>query len=314
VEGETIDVERSGAAPCRSPRAEASAMLPGKPALSNRSVLIKVADVEIATALAEAAQAEGLRTNFCSCSETARELMARDSPSLAIIDDAGVDDAGAAVLDVIREKGRELPVVMVAAREQEGYGVTDWLTTPFTESYARTKMRAWVLRESCRWARAPTPDNEPARLKSLRALGLLDTEPEEKFDRITRLATALFDVPAATITLVDESRQWFKSRQGTTLRETSRDASFCAHVVYNQKPMVVIDTLNDPRFADHPLVLGGPRIRFYAGYPLILDDGSCVGSLCMLDTRPRTLDQPDLDNLRDLALIVTEQFQAIVRN
>ena len=314
VEGETIDVERSGAPPCRSPRAEASAMLPGKPALSNRSVLIKVADVEIATALAEAAQAEGLRTNFCSCSETARELMARDSPSLAIIDDAGVDDAGAAVLDVIREKGRELPVVMVAAREQEGYGVTDWLTTPFTESYARTKMRAWVLRESCRWARAPTPDNEPARLKSLRALGLLDTEPEEKFDRITRLATALFDVPAATITLVDESRQWFKSRQGTTLRETSRDASFCAHVVYNQKPMVVIDTLNDPRFADHPLVLGGPRIRFYAGYPLILDDGSCVGSLCMLDTRPRTLDQPDLDNLRDLALIVTEQFQALVRN
>jgi len=314
AEGDAIEVERSGAPPYRPPREESSAILPGKPALSNRSVLIKVADVEIATALGEAAHAEGLRATFCSCSETARELIARDSPSLAIIDDAGSDDAGAAVLDVIREKERELPVVMVAEREQQGYGVTDWLTTPFTESYARTKMRAWVLRESCRWARAPVPDNEPARLKSLRALGLLDTEPEERFDRVTRLAAVLFDVPVATITLVDESRQWFKSRQGTALRETPRDASFCAHVIHHQKPMVVADTLKDSRFADNPLVLGGPRIRFYAGYPLILDDGCCVGTLCMLDTRPRTLDQPDLERLRDLALIVTEQFQALVRN
>jgi GAF domain-containing protein len=118
----------------------------------------------------------------------------------------------------------------------------------------------------------------------------------------------------ATITLIDENRQWFKSCQGTAGREDPRDASFCAHVVHDRKPMVVVDTLNDPRFADNPLVLGGPRIRFYAGYPLILDDASCVGTLCMLDTRPRMLEQPDLDRLRDLALIVTEQFQALVRN
>src|ERR1700759_5159828 len=100
---------------------------------------------------------------------------------------------------------------MVAAREHEKAGVTDWLTTPFTDSYARTKIRAWVLRESCRWMRGRIPDNESARLVSLRALDLLDTEPEERYDRITRVATALFDVPMATITLVDERRQWFKS-------------------------------------------------------------------------------------------------------
>jgi len=215
-------------------------------------------------------------------------------------------------LELLRStKGGELPVVMVAAREREEKGVTDWLTTPFTDSYARTKIRAWVLRESCRWTRAPIPENESARLTSLRALDLLDTEPEERFDRITRVATALFNVPMATITLVDERRQWFKSCQGTAGRENPRDASFCAHVVSNREPIIVVDTHSDERFADNPLVLGGPRIRFYAGYPLTLDDGSCIGTLCLLDTRPHTLKDLDLERLRDLALIVLEQFQAL---
>ena len=256
--------------------------------------------------------AEGLRANFCSSADTARKLIEQDPPSLAIIDHAIAHDNATAVLEVLRStKGGELPVVMVAAREHEEKGITDWLTTPFTDSYARTKIRAWVLRESCRWIRAPIPENEPARLTSLRALDLLDTEPEERFDRITRVATALFNVPMATITLVDERRQWFKSCQGTAGREDPRDASFCAHVVSNREPMIVVDTLSDERFADNPLVLGGPRIRFYAGYPLTLDDGSCIGTLCLLDTRPRTLKEPDLEQLRDLALIVMGQFQAL---
>jgi GAF domain-containing protein len=114
----------------------------------------------------------------------------------------------------------------------------------------------------------------------------------------------------ATITLIDERRQWFKSCQGTAGREDPRDASFCAHVVSQREPMIVVDTLSDDRFADNPLVLGGPRIRFYAGYPLKLDDGSCIGTLCLLDTRPRTFEDSDLEQLSDLAHIVMEQFQA----
>ena len=311
TEGEAIEVKSSGAVPSRSSREEFSATRSVKPALSHRSVLIRVADVKVATALGEAVHAEGLRANFCSSADMARKLIAQDPPSLAIIDHAFADHNEKAVLDVLRlTKGGELPVVMVAAREHEEKGVTDWLTTPFTDSYARTKIRAWVLREACRWIRAPIPEDEPARLTSLRALNLLDTEPEERFDRITRLATALFNVPKATITLVDESRQWFKSCQGTTGREDPRDASFCAHVVYNREPMIVVDTLCDERFADNPLVLGGPRIRFYAGYPLTLDDGSCIGTLCLLDTRPRTFEESDLEQLRDLALIIMEQFQS----
>jgi CheY-like chemotaxis protein len=312
TEGEVIEVKSSDVLPSRSSRNDFSAVTSVKPALSHRSVLIKVADVKLATALGEAVLAEGLRVNFCSSVDAARKLIEQDPPSLAIIDQANAHDGETAVLEVLRSaKGDELPVVMVAAREHEEKGVTDWLTTPFTDSYARTKIRAWILRESCRWVRAPVPENEAARLTSLRALDLLDTEPEERFDRITRVATALFNVPMATITLIDERRQWFKSCQGTAGREDPRDASFCAHVVSNQKPMIVVDTLNDDRFADNPLVLGGPRIRFYAGYPLTIDDGSCIGTLCLLDTRPHIMKEPDLERLRDLALIVMEQFQAL---
>src|ERR1700753_2463208 len=107
---------------------------------------------------------------------------------------------------------------MVADREDTAggiaAGVTEWLITPFTDSYARTRIRAWVLRSDCRWIRAPIPDDEEQRMAALRALDILDTGPEERFPRVPRLATALFGVPTAIITLIDTDRQWFKSRVG----------------------------------------------------------------------------------------------------
>ena len=186
--------------------------------------------------------------------------------------------------------------------------ISDWLIKPFTSSYARTKIRAWVLRTECRWIRAPVPDDEERRIASLRELKILDTEPEERFDRITRLAAALFHVPMAIISLVDEDRQWFKSCIGLNAKETPRDAAFCAHVVYSREPIVVSDAFQDVRFADNPVVTNEPRIRFYAGYPLNLDDGSCIGTLCLLDTRPRTLEGPDLERLHDLADIALREI------
>jgi GAF domain-containing protein len=159
--------------------------------------------------------------------------------------------------------------------------------------------------------RANIPEDEERRMASLRELRILDTEPEETFDRITRLAAALFNVPIALISLVDENRQWFKSCLGLSAKETLRDVSFCAHVVYSREPMIVADALQDARFADNPLVINEPRIRFYAGYPLILDDGSCIGTLCLLDTRPRSLDGTNLERLHDLADIVLQEFRGI---
>jgi GAF domain-containing protein len=167
------------------------------------------------------------------------------------------------------------------------------------------------IARGCRWARAPFPKDEAKRLASVRALGLLDTEPDERFDRITRLATALFNVPMATIALIDENRQWFKSRQGVGAQEGPRDAAFCAHTVYHREPLIIADAFKDERFADNPLVLGEPRIRFYAGYPLKLDDGACVGTLCLLDTRPRTMDERELERLRDLACFAMDEIRAL---
>src|SRR4029077_2723014 len=122
--------------------------------------------------------------------------------------------------------------------------------------------------------KAPIPANEEQRLAALRALGILETPPEERFDRITRLAKRLFGVPIALISLVDADRQWFKSCQGLCVRQTARDRSFCGHALLSPKPMGIPDAPRDERFADNPLVRAEPGIRFYAGQPLKAADGS----------------------------------------
>jgi CheY-like chemotaxis protein/HPt (histidine-containing phosphotransfer) domain-containing protein len=130
---------------------------------------------------------------------------------------------------------------------------------------------------------------------------MLDTPPEERFDRITRTAAHMFGVPIALVTLVDEERQWFKSCQGVSITETPRNVSFCAYAILGTDVMVVPDARLDPRFADNPLVTGEPFLRFYAGYPLAAANGSRPGTLCVLDTTPRTFSAEDRQLLRDLA-------------
>lgn len=155
------------------------------------------------------------------------------------------------------------------------------------------------------------PSCESDRLGALRALSVLDTEPEERFDRVTRLASRLFDVPIALVSLVDESRQWFKSRCGLDATETSREISFCGHSILDDEIFVVQDAADDPRFHDNPLVVGEPRIRFYAGCPLHPSGSQRVGTLCLIDQRPRDLTASDLENLRDLAGVVERELTAL---
>ncbi|MEQ1569196.1 MAG: GAF domain-containing protein [Myxococcota bacterium] len=156
------------------------------------------------------------------------------------------------------------------------------------------------------------PANEPERLAALRATGILDTAPEDRFDRVTRLAQELFGVEMAFVSLVDERRQWFKSRQGLDVEQTPRDVSFCGHVVAADAPMVVDDATADPRFADNPLVTGEPRLRFYAGYPLRTPAGYTLGTLCLLSRRPMQLQPGDLPALRDLAQLVSAEISGQV--
>ena len=152
---------------------------------------------------------------------------------------------------------------------------------------------------------APIPPNEAQRLRALRELLILDTQPEARFDRITDFAASEFGVAIALVSLVDENRQWFKARTGTEACDTARDISICGHAIMGSEVFVVEDTARDPRFADNPLVTGDPFIRFYAGAPLILPDGMAVGTLCVIDTEPRIfsrIDQAILSALRDVAV------------
>lgn len=159
--------------------------------------------------------------------------------------------------------------------------------------------------------KAPTPSNEIERLHSLRALCLLDTAPEERFDRVTRLACKVFGVPIALVTLVDKDRQWFKSAQGLDARETPRDISFCGHAIAAAEPLIVEDARNDIRFADNPLVLGEPHIRFYAGVPLAAPGGGKVGTLCLISNVPREISAHDVTALRALARMVEADLAAV---
>ncbi len=155
-----------------------------------------------------------------------------------------------------------------------------------------------------------TPDDERLRLAKLRSLQLLDTAQDDpRFDRLTRLAKRVFQVPIAMVSLVDEHRQWFKSCVGLDVSETPRTVSFCGHAILGSDVFIVEDALADERFADNPLVQGDPHIRFYAGCPLILDNRR-LGTLCLADHSPRSLDQDQIDNLRDLAAIVEQELLA----
>ena len=153
---------------------------------------------------------------------------------------------------------------------------------------------------------APLPAKEQARLAALYALLLLDTPPEERFDKIVGFAAQEFAVPIALISLLDSERQWFKAKVGLSACSTGRDISFCSHAIIEDDIMVVPDALDDPRFHDNPLVSGAPHIRFYAGAPIRMPSGHALGTLCIIDTAPRTLDATDLailGSLRDLLVM-----------
>ena len=157
--------------------------------------------------------------------------------------------------------------------------------------------------------KAPLPKNEAKRLKVLWQYDVLDTVPEEVFDDLTDLAAHICESPIALISLVDENRQWFKSRVGTSLKETSRDISFCAHAILQNGLFIISDATKDPRFQDNPIVTGPPKIRFYAGVPLRSPDGYALGTLCVLDKKPKELRPEQKRALMVLARHVETQLE-----
>ena len=285
--------------------------------LEKRFAALAVSNPESASIFAAAAKAENLPLRTYSDPGQVAGSLQMEPPSLVILEHNPPLTDGLAICRTIRKlpsaEVQSLPVIMVADRDDteagDAAGVTEWITRPFTNSLVRTKIRAWILRTACRWKQAPVPEDEERRLAALDSLAILDTGREPRFDRLTGLAAALFDVPIAIINLVGRDRTQFKSCVGASSGGGPRDSSFCAHVVYNRKVMIVPDALRDPRFADNPHVTGEPHVRFYAGAPLILHDGSCVGTVCLIDMRSRALEGVSISLLEDLRDLVLQELE-----
>jgi phosphoribosyl 1,2-cyclic phosphodiesterase/DNA-binding response OmpR family regulator len=212
---------------------------------------------------------------------------------------------------------RELPIVMVsgpddAADMAEGFerGLTDWFTRPCSSEFIHGRVRAWLLRGRVRWAKAPLAPDEEERISALERLNILDTPSEERFDRIARLAVRALGVPFAAVHFIDRERQWVKASTDNLGRTLPRDVSMCAHVILGNEVVVVPDALEDPQHGDNPVFLTDHRVRFYAGVPLRAPSGHNVGTLCLLDARPRRLDEEDLRLFRDVAALAEAELRS----
>jgi CheY-like chemotaxis protein len=276
--------------------------------------------------------------NFADIVQCAKDLQ----PFLIVLDEQLVGGTGIEVCKEIRTNmgdwGKDASVLIVGSPNITEYCGTydtavstkgiiepsfmDWLNVddfihgPVSPSYLITRIQVSLLRMPLRWQRAPLPSGELQRLLTLHSTGLLDSLPEEKYDRITRLASIMFHAPIALVSLVDSGRQYFKSNVGLPgVSETPRDHAFCAHAILGDDIMVVPDALQDERFADNPLVKGAPNVRFYAGYPIQIsspgnNEKVAIGTLCVIDNKPRNLGDEELQALRDLGAMVEIEANA----
>ncbi|WP_313177448.1 GAF domain-containing protein [Massilia sp.] len=224
-----------------------------------------------------------------------------------------------------REAARLLGIAVSTAQQWIEHGLLPAWKTPGGHRRLRLSAVSALLRERAGLAplapalpappAAPAddahtlPDNETERLAALDATGLVGSGAEAVFDRLTWLASQVTDSPIAMLTLVDEHRQWFKSRVGIGFAETPREMAFCSHTILSGEPMIVADTHLDGRFRDNPMVTGAPHIRFYAGVPLVDAKGFRLGALCVMDREPRRLRERELRALGELADIAAEEIR-----
>jgi phosphoribosyl 1,2-cyclic phosphodiesterase/GAF domain-containing protein len=297
AEGTTLAVVGRGGARHGHPAGSATAEF--ALAALNPCVVVAIDDPALGAAVRAAASAEGLIV------ETAEEHGENLSDAVVVVDadDRRFAGIGAGAASVLAATRRAVPTAIAAT-------VSDWLVLPCSIAHVRTKLRAAVLQRAARWIAAPVPDDEERRLAALHRLRVLDTPADPRFDAFAEQARVATDTPIALVTLVDSDRQWFKAHLGFDATETHRDESFCAHAILAPDVMQVPDVFDDGRFADSPVALGPERIRFYAGAPLTLHDGSRVGTLCVADRRPRVLNDSQVAELKRLAALVVEELEA----
>ena len=251
-----------------------------------------------------------------SCNDIIQHCKERE-PSIVVLDQDLFGCTGLQICEEIRTTmgawGKQVPLLIVASKSGESkedqaridkyLNADNYIRGVYSHAYFITRIQMSLLRIPLRWRRAPLPPTEELRVATLKKTGLLDSGFEERFDRITRVAKAMYNVPIALVSLVDSDRQWFKACCGLPegVRETPRDHAFCAHVILQDDVFVVPDALQDERFADNPLVSGPPHVRFYAGFPLRIpvSDNNCgcgtvsIGTICIIDSKPRDFSRPD---------------------
>jgi DNA-binding response OmpR family regulator len=251
-------------------------------------------------------------------------ILAQDPPDalvvglkLPILDGRQVVHAARTVVGLI-----DMPIIVVAPAGSESetgdllsQGVDDVLFEPLDPGRFRARVTT-VMRSRGLWAeteevmRPLIPQDEAERLVEFRIGATMDPQPEERFDKISRMAQRVFDVPFAGISFVEGDRQWFKSRHGLPIQDTTREMSFCGHAINGEEALVIEDAALDPRFAQNALVLEEPHIRFYAGHPVKGPGGHSVGTLCIMDNLPREFSQDDRETLQDLAENVEKELRS----
>ncbi|WP_207480928.1 GAF domain-containing protein [Arenibaculum pallidiluteum] len=241
-------------------------------------------------------------------------------PAVVVIEAEQPDSGRQAILDSLRSNpalGHTRVLVVGRAAARNGTGGHDTGSTRFIDGLPTLPE---ALEATLRGTGGPivpfegtppfpVPGNEGQRLLAVERLGLVDTPPEDCFDRLTWLATRTLDVPVALLTLLTPTRQWFKSRQGLDMIETPRSWAFCNHTILQEGVFVAEDLTADERFADNPAVIGGPGFRFYAGCPVIDADGFAVASLCVIDVRPRSFDETQKQILANLAALTADEIK-----
>lgn len=285
----------------------------GTPSPAARSLaVLAVSDETAKTLLTEALAEGGVQSSDAESGQSAVALVAGLQPTALVI---GPPAPGLDVPGLVRLiRGvlgmRDLPILALVASEVDAdalleAGADDFLVLPLRRSSVRARLRS-LLGKEAQWPapeevmRPKTPAVEAERLADLRATNILDTQPEERFDALTRKAAEYFGVPISLVSLVDADRQWFKSHHGTDDTQTPRDISFCGHAVLGDAVFVVEDAYLDARFVDNPLVTGDSKVRFYAGYPLKGPQGRRIGSFCVIDHEPRHMSAEDLAVLVEL--------------
>jgi phosphoribosyl 1,2-cyclic phosphodiesterase/DNA-binding response OmpR family regulator len=311
-------LELTGGAPAPPRRTEAAPEKEHEQGQSDRGkrVVLAIHHEPTARQVEEALWADGLRTTRLGEPEGLMQLIERESPALVIIEHSpGVQDGLERCGEVRRRLGQaaaDLPIVLLAdgscaeqieARQQEGF--TDCLLRPFTSAHVRTKARAWMLRTASHWVPAGLPTNEQARLATIEQLGLLNSEQEERFDRIARLAARVLDVQYSAVNLIDASRQVCKGSNIQGAAPYPREFSLCAHTILQEGLMSVEE--GDEALGGN-WVFSELQYRFYAGIPLRTEAGYPLGTLCVLDNRPRQLGPSEQEALADLAAIAQREL------